>query len=339
MNNKVTKSENMKSIVIILPYFGKLPYYFDFWLASCRNNPTIDWLIFTDCDASKLQTSSNIKIINISFDDFINKIQDFFPFKISVTKPYKLCDFKVVYGLFLNEYVNKYDFWGYCDCDLIFGNIRKFATDEILSKCDKFLGHGHFSLQRNNDPNYWSIIETTKTLALYDYKYVYSHEQIFAFDEYDKLGISHTYLKFHSDRFYSGYTENGRVYDDIFSDITHFRDIVKDGKKSKKIVLYTYENGQLERIICENKMIYTEETLYVHFMKRPMDKFTDNTEQYCIVPDKFVTYNAAPDLNYMFFNGGQKFIDTRDIKAKISRVRAAIKIGTRYRNIKTKLKF
>ena len=35
-------------IVMILPYFGKLPNYFDLWLQSAEKNSTIDWLIYTD---------------------------------------------------------------------------------------------------------------------------------------------------------------------------------------------------------------------------------------------------------------------------------------------------
>ena len=38
----------MKSIAFVIPYFGKFPNYFSLWLQSCRNNPTIDWLLFTD---------------------------------------------------------------------------------------------------------------------------------------------------------------------------------------------------------------------------------------------------------------------------------------------------
>ena len=45
----------------------------------------------------------------------------------------------------------EYDFWGYCDIDLIFGNIRKFITDDILDKYDKILSRGHFTLFRNKD--------------------------------------------------------------------------------------------------------------------------------------------------------------------------------------------
>jgi hypothetical protein len=52
----------MKSIIIIIPYFGKLPPIFKFWRQSAINNPTIDFLFFTDCN---IQSTDNIKVINV----------------------------------------------------------------------------------------------------------------------------------------------------------------------------------------------------------------------------------------------------------------------------------
>ena len=38
----------MKKICYIVPYFGKLPKNMKLWLNSCKTNPTIDWLLYTD---------------------------------------------------------------------------------------------------------------------------------------------------------------------------------------------------------------------------------------------------------------------------------------------------
>lgn len=38
----------MKKIGIVVPYYGKFPNYFALFLRSCENNPTIDWIVFTD---------------------------------------------------------------------------------------------------------------------------------------------------------------------------------------------------------------------------------------------------------------------------------------------------
>lgn len=38
----------MKSICICSVYIGKLPNKFVFWMNSIRNNPSIDFVLFTD---------------------------------------------------------------------------------------------------------------------------------------------------------------------------------------------------------------------------------------------------------------------------------------------------
>ena len=55
-------------------------------------------------------------------------------FEIVLNEPYDLCDFKVAYGEIFQEYLEPYDFWGFCDCDLIYGDIRHFLTEELLEK-------------------------------------------------------------------------------------------------------------------------------------------------------------------------------------------------------------
>ena len=35
-------------IAIIVPYFGKMPNYFQLFLNSCASNKKFDWLIFSD---------------------------------------------------------------------------------------------------------------------------------------------------------------------------------------------------------------------------------------------------------------------------------------------------
>ena len=38
----------MKKIIIIIPYFGKLPKIYAFWRQSALNNPSIDFLFVAD---------------------------------------------------------------------------------------------------------------------------------------------------------------------------------------------------------------------------------------------------------------------------------------------------
>ena len=125
----------MKKIAYILPYFGHLPKEFGFWLISCQMNSTVDWLLFTD-DRTKFNYPPNVKVTYCTFEDIKNKAQACFDFPIVLNRPYKLCDYKAAYGdIFKNE-LTGYDYWGMCDLDLVWGNIREFLTDEILEKSE-----------------------------------------------------------------------------------------------------------------------------------------------------------------------------------------------------------
>ena len=135
----------MKKIVFICPYFGNLPKHFDLVLESCRCNGDVDWIIFTD-DKTKYNYPKNVKVYYMSFEQIQRYIQDKIPFKIEIKKPYKLCDYRPLYGYIFESYISKYDFWGYCDFDCIFGRIRTFLVDDIFDNYNRVLCLGHMSL-------------------------------------------------------------------------------------------------------------------------------------------------------------------------------------------------
>ena len=103
-------------------------------------------------------------------------------FDVAVESGYKLCDFKPAYGHIFADYIREYDFWGYCDVDVIFGNIRSFITDELLSEYDVINARhdyltGCFSLYRNT-PYFRELFRQSK-----DYQRVFTDTRNFFFDE------------------------------------------------------------------------------------------------------------------------------------------------------------
>ena len=176
----------MKSICLIIPYYGKFPNYFELWLKSVEKNSTIDFLLVTDIKES-YDYPSNVKIKNMTFNELKTQVQSLYDFKISLDNPYRIVDFKVAYGELFYEYIKKYDFWGYCDVDLIFGDIRKFVTEEILNQYDKINLHGHFSLHKNCDEMRHLYKKTSKNII--DYKTAFKVNWTWHFDEYP--GVSY----------------------------------------------------------------------------------------------------------------------------------------------------
>lgn len=69
---------------------------------------------------------------------------------------YKLCDLKPFYGFIHQDLLKKYDFWGYGDNDLVYGNLdvlingRMLDTYDVITTMSERIA-GHFAIFRNND--------------------------------------------------------------------------------------------------------------------------------------------------------------------------------------------
>lgn len=142
----------MKSILVIIDYFGGFPEWFEIFLESCRWNPTIQWLIHSDRDYP-LDGIGNVEIRRVTWPEYIQRVSDSLGIRFAPGGHYKLCDVRPAYGLIYSEEIRGYDYYGYGDLDVIYGNIRKFYTDEVLRN-DLISTHGlflsgHFALIRN----------------------------------------------------------------------------------------------------------------------------------------------------------------------------------------------
>ena len=121
-----------KKIIFLMPYFGRWPEWFMLYLESCRWNPTIDWLFFTDCPVPE-NSPQNVRFIEMSFQDYQELVSQRLGVVFKPQSSYKLCDIRPAYGLIHQEYLAGYDYFGFGDIDVIYGDLRKFYTDEILS--------------------------------------------------------------------------------------------------------------------------------------------------------------------------------------------------------------
>lgn len=257
----------MKKILIICIYIGKLPNDFKIWLESCKKNNTIDWLLVTDQQIEEKILTSNIKVLTSNLEEIKAKLEKILNFSIKLNFSYKLCDFRPVYGELYKEYTKNYDFWGHCDMDMIFGDIRKFFTDDILEKNEKILKNGHLSLYLNNDEmNNLYKVETKESLS---YKTVFNTDISCGFDENNK-GINEK-AKFYKKKIYEE-----KIFIDIDPKILNFREISSKNKKN----YFTYEDGKIYRNFQKENKIEKEECLYIHFQKRKIDDRAFNIGKY-----------------------------------------------------------
>lgn len=313
----------MKKVVLIIPYFGKFPNYFQLFLNSCGQNETIDWIIFTDID-DEFQYPGNVRRIRMSFPELKKRIQNKFDFLISLEKPYKLCDYKPAYGYIFEEYIQGYDFWGYCDVDLIFGDLRKFIPDELLSQYDKIGYLGHLSLYKNNKEMKTAFKNDFQESSRY--KEVFSSEDIAIFDEWGYPSIHHILLSNNFkiklwNKFLDIYP-----YDDQFKRVTQNITDTKPKKSleivSRQPVIVMIKSGHAYSVRKNKGQLEKEEVAYVHFQKRDMNmNKLNNKDEFVCLPDCFISLSsdqAEMQINWALC---KKIINKKRIKWKYANAR------------------
>ncbi|MES2652541.1 MAG: DUF6625 family protein [Bacteroidota bacterium] len=170
------------NIILIICYIGKLPWYVHHFLHSCSYNPTVNFLLVTDDRITKLEVPQNVKVVYQNLLEINELASKKLNLPISIQSGYKLCDFKPAYGKIFEDYVVNYNYWGYGDLDVIFGDIRAFITNQILQQ------HDIISVRHDFLTGYFQLFKnTTFSRSLYeescDYKKVFTSNKHFCFDE------------------------------------------------------------------------------------------------------------------------------------------------------------
>lgn len=263
-------------ILLFAPYFGPLPDHFPLWLKSCEYNSSIDWLLLVD-NPPNISLPRNVRLIETKFQDFCGMISNKLEFPAAIHNAYKLCDFKPTYGFIFEEFLEDYSYWGHCDIDLIFGDIRKFITDEILHTHEKILFCGHLTIYRNT-PSINRLFMFQNELI--NYKNVFSDPECRFFDEHGGMDVISilAQIKQYSNR--------------IFADISHkYKKLTLTEIYNHKHQVFYWENGEVFREYLDDryKSLRRDTFAYIHFQKRKMKLQEDTLDSpsFFITPDGF----------------------------------------------------
>lgn len=255
-------------ICIIGIYFGKFENYFDLWIDSTVKNTSIDFLIVTDQNIEF--RSDNIKILNVSFSGFKKLIESKLNMKVNLKKPYKLCDFRPAYGYILSDYIEKYKYWGHCDFDLIWGDLRSFFEQYRYDQYDCFLDRGHLRLYRNTEKI--NLLFKVKVDGEPGYRTIFRNAHNYLFDEgkiLEKICLQENVKVFKK-----------RLAADI--DVVHkrFRHAFgnTDLTENYDYQVFYYDYGHIYMSYIENDRVGTKEYMYIHLQKRK--KMDLNITQY-----------------------------------------------------------
>ncbi|MFC3121448.1 DUF6625 family protein [Agaribacter flavus] len=174
-------------ISVVLPYYGQFPIWIEAFLRSCAFNEEMEWLIYTDITPPNYQPK-NVRFIHFPKTKLVELIEAKTGIKHALKNPYKLCDFKPLYGHIFEDDIVGQEYWGHCDMDVIWGDMTRFLQKIKYTKYDIVSTRpnaisGHFTLYRNI------------TSLNHYYKHVPNYQQAFTQDF--GQGFDEGYFSFH----------------------------------------------------------------------------------------------------------------------------------------------
>jgi len=260
------------SIILLIPYFGQWPPWFEFFLHTCRFNPSIQWLFFTDCQ-KPINSPSNVNFNIISFSAYKQKVSKKLGIDFNPDSPYKLCDLKPALGFIHEQELKGFDFWGFSDIDLVYGDLRKYFTSERLAKYELLSTHerrvsGHFCLLLNSE----KMRDAFKLMK--NWKVRLSENTHHALDEgaFSRIFIKHKNFPEPMFNFFSMFNSWRRKSEFVEAFSTPNAGVAWIDGSDNFPTEWNWNNGVLTNNIDKNK-----EFPYFHFFGWKMDAWNKNT--------------------------------------------------------------
>lgn len=143
-------------------------------------NPAVQWVIPTDIEIGSLPP--NVRLVHCTLSSMRADFSRSLGFDVALTGPYKLTDFRPAFGHLFADEIGEAKWWGYCDLDVIFGQIMSILSPGLQSGARKLYVRGHFSVYLNDDvPNGWYRSQLVPGL---DYRAIYQDPSFYGFDEW-----------------------------------------------------------------------------------------------------------------------------------------------------------
>ena len=263
----------MKKIAgVVIPYFGKFKPSFKLFIESCQRNLDLDWIIITDNEELQ-DLPQNVVWKRCTLPDIEKLARERLDKEASLNSAYKLCDYKVTYGELFENFLEDYEYWGYGDVDVIYGDLVKKLKAIDFRQYEKINWMGHFALLKNNDKckKAWRIQDVNFLDPL---EVIRNGKTNYGFDEQDfnKKLVSKGYIIFDGifaadiDVFYP------RMRCVEKSTVRWLCNIKKQWKEyptnySKQV--FVCVDGRIYRYYIKKGKMYKQEFAYIHFRTEP----------------------------------------------------------------------
>lgn len=257
----------MKRCALLIVYLGEIPNYIRLFLRSCECQSNIDFFFFTNWDWSKLTPPCNVKINNIDYVVFNKLASQKCDLNIEINKGYKLCDIKPAWPHIFEDYLGEreYEFVGWCDIDLILGNVDNFFSENLKAKYDLL------TVTTDYVSGALTIIRNTRAMRLLyqkarGWKQIFQDDRHYAFDEFL------------------------RVETNLFES---FSDVIKRLNNTSFRALFmnvAYESRPDIRVIWDRGRVFCEKNEYIFF-----HYVVAKQSMFFVIPDWVI----IPDIYYI----------------------------------------
>lgn len=289
-------------ILFIVPYFGKLPSNFDLWLKTCQANPEFNWLIISDQDLPEYPVE-NVQCVYFKDIAALSKlINAKLNLKVKINSAYKFCDYRPLYGAIFEDYLDGYDFWGFCDMDVFFGRLSNFLIPEILDEYDIIQRWGHLTVVRNNEV----------CNRLYEKCFGYSTmEKVLNWDM--NQGTDERIMPYIGQKSGLKCYYNQTWMADVAPHTFQYK-MDKLGSNNYTSQIFAWESGVLYRYFLNNGHIHRDEFMYIHLQKREIEILNKVSGDFMITPNG--VYNKTREVNLSDFFSDSTLKERFDVRYK-----------------------
>ena len=243
----------MKNICLITCYMGPLPVYFDYYKVSCKKNSSVNFMIINDHIPESYQ-DQNIRFVKMNLRELNDFVTKKLKVEIKLHSAWKINELKPLFGELFAEDLKAYDFWGWCDLDIIWGDLRTFLTEKVLNDFDVITTKenwttGHFTLFRNNELNNGLYRRYDDIFPLLNNPTYFAFEEcchrgngeIFEFDDLKRKNLPLSMFDIVKDAEAKGELR------------ARFKDVIREHPQP---VNYSYANGELTDLSINQTFMY-----------------------------------------------------------------------------------
>ncbi len=122
----------MATGAFLILYLGELPSYFKYWAKSCEPNHTqFHWFVYNNGISEKKEYNKAVTLIPYSFEMLRSDLANSLDILLPPQNTRIVCDCRILVYAFRKDkdQLRQYDFVGYSDLDVVYGDISRFLPE------------------------------------------------------------------------------------------------------------------------------------------------------------------------------------------------------------------